>query len=379
MTDASSKNHFLIVAGDPSADRHGAALVQALRRQRPGVRISALGGDHLKEAADHFIYPLVGLGGFGFWEPLMKLPQLWVALGKIKRLFQEDRPDLVIPMDYYGFNIHVARSAYAKGVPVVYYISPQVWASRSGRIRNLATIIRRMLVILPFEETLYRSAGVPVTFVGHPLLEKVPAPADLPTGQAGPPTGPARIGLLPGSRWGTIQRHLPILVETARRLRERHPEAEFLMFKPAEIDEARYRPDLTGAPWIRLVTDADYRERQTLRVALSVSGTAALENMLLGIPMVILYRLSALSYQVARRIITVPFIGMPNILAGRSIVPELIQEAATPDRLAEAAERFLQEQTLWEQTRNGLMDLRQSLGQGGSERAATAILQEVHP
>lgn len=370
MSDSKNRLHLLIVAGDPSADRHGAALVQALRRRSPGLRVSALGGIHLKEAADHFLYPLAGLGGFGFWEPVIKLPHLWTAFGKVKRLFREERPDGVVPMDYYGFNIHVARRARAQGIPVLYYISPQVWASRAGRIRELAAVVRKMLVILPFEEKLYREAGVPVAFVGHPLLEKAPAPAAIPAASK-------RIGLLPGSRWGTIRRHLPILVQTAQRLRRQRPDAEFLMFRPREIDEPRYRPFLAAASFIRLVAESDYQERRTLRVAISVSGTAALENMLLGIPMVILYRLSALSYWVAKRIVRIPFIAMPNILAGRAVAPEFIQDAATPERLSQAAERLLRDDRHWEETRSALIELRRSLGQGGSDRAAEEILSAV--
>src|SRR5690242_2576143 len=143
--------HILIIAGDSSADRHGAALVDALRAQRQDIRVSALGGSYLRQKANRFLYPLVSVGGFGFWEPLLKLPQLWAAKRAVQHLLKSDRPDVVVPMDYYGFNIHMARLAHRSGIPVVYYISPQVWASRPGRIRKLARVINKMLVIFPFE------------------------------------------------------------------------------------------------------------------------------------------------------------------------------------------------------------------------------------
>src|SRR5438132_1302149 len=273
--------HILIVAGDPSADRHGAALVDALRARRPEIRVSVLGGSYLRQKADAFLYPLVRVGGFGFWEPLVKLPQLWTALGRVKHLIRTDRPDLVVPMDYYGFNFHVAKLARRNGIPVVYYISPQVWASRPGRTRKLASVINKMLVIFPFEVDLYRKAGVPVSFVGHPLLEQLPPPG----GESSVPT----IGLLPGSRRATIARHLPLLIQTADLLRGEFPKARCVLFRPEEIEPDFYQAYLAQAPWIELTADPSYDTRKNLWMVIGVSGTAALENMLLGVPMIILY------------------------------------------------------------------------------------------
>jgi lipid-A-disaccharide synthase len=360
--------HILMVAGDPSADRHAARLAQALKDRIAGLRISALGGTHLKSVADSFLFSLVDLGGFGFWEPLMKILPLRRALAAIQHLINVDRPDLVIPVDYYGFNIHTARTAARAGVPVAYYISPQVWASRPGRMKALAKVVQRMLVIFPFEVPLYEKAGVPVRFVGHPLLDLVPEPkSESPT--------TLKIGFLPGSRWGTVRRHLPIVMDTARQLHTQFPEADFLLFRPQEISAEPYAPFLEGNPWVRLVSDADYRERRELTLAITVSGTASLENMLLGIPMIIMYRLSWLTYRIARHLIRISYVGIPNILAGKPVVPELLQNECVPGKLAHAATRLIQDRDLYRQTRETLLLLRSSLQQGGTSRAADAIVE----
>lgn len=365
----SMAEHILICAGDPSGDLHAASLVRVLKASRPGLRVTALGGEHLRNIADRFLYPLVGLGGFGFLEPLFKIPQLWWTLQRIKRVLRKDPPQAVIPVDYYGFNIHVARAAQECGIPVLYYVSPQVWASRPERIEQLREAVDRMLVIFPFEEELYRNADVPVTYVGHPLLERLPVPTE--------PAPGIHIGLLPGSRASTVSRHLPIQLGAARLLRERFPSAQFTLFRPLGIPETFYRSALETFPWIQLVTDENYEIRKRLSVALSVSGTAALENTLLGLPMVIMYRLSAVTYAIAKRLIRVPFVGIPNILSNRAIVPELLQAEATPEKLSQAIGDLLENPQKAAQMRSQLLSLRSILQEGGTEKAAREILSTI--
>ncbi len=358
--------HILMVAGDPSGDQHGAALARELKKRDPTLKISALGGTHLREAADQFLFPLVGLGGFGFWEPLLKLSKLWKAWRQVKISLREDPPQVVVPIDYYGFNIHVARLAKAQGIPVVYYISPQVWASRPRRLQELAKVLNKMLVIFPFEEMLYRQAGVPVSFVGHPLLDRVPSP----TG----PNGTISIGLLPGSRQSVAARHLPILIQTAQRLRQQLPHAQFILFRPSEIPESFYQPFVASAPWLRITFDPQYEQRKKLSLAITVSGTASLENTLLGVPMIVMYKLSALTFAIARRIVRLPYVAMPNILAGKTVVPELLQTDATPDKLAAAAKSLLDDPASIRHMRDDLLAQRARLGAPGAvQRAAAEI------
>ncbi len=363
------KPHFLIVAGDPSGDQHAAALVKALKAEDSETTVSALGGVHLRAVADRFIYPLVDVGGFGFWEPLFKLPALWQARRKIQHLLVKDKINAVIPIDYYGFNIHTARLAHGHAIPVIYFISPQVWASRPYRIQALAKVLTKMLVIFPFEVELYRKAGVPVSFVGHPLLDVVPEPVA--------PSSRLSIGLLPGSRWNVIKRHLSILKETARRLRDAFPEATFSVFRPAEIEAERYQPFLSDAPWLILVYDPTYEQRKTLTLAIGVSGTAALENTLLGVPMIVMYKLSSLTYALAKWLIKIPFIAIPNILAGKKIVPEWLQEDAEPETLAREASRLLKDSTGLQKMRKDLLAQRERLGQRGAVQAAAREIRKV--
>jgi lipid-A-disaccharide synthase len=355
-------NAILIVAGDPSGDQHGASLARALKVKHPNLMIHALGGVHLKQAADHFVFPLVGVGGFGFWEPLLKFPQLWKAWRQVRALIRGRSLRAVIPIDYYGFNIHVARLAKQQGIPAVYYISPQVWASRPQRINALKKVLTKMLVIFPFEERLYQEAGIPVRFVGHPLLDRVPLPTL--------PMDSVTVGLMPGSRWDVVERHLPILMDTARYLRGAFPQAQFLLFRPAELAESRYAPLINGSPWLKLTHDPDYAERRRLSLAIGVSGTAALENTLLGIPMIIMYKLSSLTYTLARHLIKVPYIAIPNILAQKRIVPEFLQEEADPEKLAAAARRLLQNPSVSQAMRQDLLVLRSRLGHPGAARLA---------
>lgn len=357
------------MAGDPSGDQHAAALAQALKAQNPQVRILALGGTHLRAVSDEFIYPLVGLGGFGFWEPILKLPTLWSIRRRVQRLLADKFVRAVIPVDYYGFNIHVARLAHRYSIPVVYYISPQVWASRSHRIQALAKVLTKMLVIFPFEVELYQKAGVPTTFVGHPLLDVVPAPATV--GKT------LTIGFLPGSRWSVIERHLPVLKETAQRLRQSFPNARFLLFRPAEIESRSYEPFLADTPWLELIYDPNYDQRKTLTLAIGVSGTAALENTLLGVPMIVMYKLSALTYAVAKRLIQIGFIAIPNILAGKPIVPELIQAEATAEKLAAEAQKILKKPELMKTMRDELLIQRERLGHPGAAQSAANEIRQV--
>jgi lipid-A-disaccharide synthase len=283
-----------------------------------------------------------------------------------------DRVDVVVPTDFFGFNQHVARAGKAAGKKVFYLISPQVWASRPGRIQVLKKYVDRMLVLFPFEEALYKQAGVPVTFIGHPFLDRLP-PAD--------PEAPLNvepvIGLLPGSRKGEVRRHLPLFLRTAGLLAR--PSRRFLLFAAPNLSDDFYDEvigprDRRAFP-LEIVRDEKYRRRSGLDLALTCSGSATLENALLGIPMVVAYQTSWLTYEIAKRIVRVEHIAMANILAGRRLVPELIQDQATPEGLAAAAEELLQDPARRRALRRELLSLRDKLGgPGAAARAAESIL-----
>lgn len=366
---------FFFVAGDPSGDERAAEVARALKVRAPESRIIALGGAGLRSVADRFLYDLVGESVMGFWEPLKKVPRFWRILNTVVRPALREEAAVVVPTDFYGFNHHVASAAKAEGRRVFYYISPQVWASRPGRIDVLKKAVDRMLVIFPFEEALYRARGVPATFVGHPLIDALP-PVD--------PDAPLKVeptvGLLPGSRPGEVRRLLPVMLEAAERLTAGRPGLRFVLFAAANLPNAFYDDLLAAAPrrnvFLEVVRDETYRWRRALDAALACSGTATLENALLGVPTVVAYKTSWPTYLLARMIVRVGHIAMPNILAGRAVMPERIQNQATPAGLAAALAPYVDDPTLRRAVRRELVQLRSLLGGGGAAaRAAQALLE----
>ncbi len=365
----------LFVAGDPSGDEHAARVAAVLKGR--GVEIGALGGPALRKAADLWLGDLTAQSVMGFWEPLKKIPVFLGLLNNIlKPALRDWRPDVVVPTDFYGFNLRAARAAKSAGRRVVYYISPQVWASRPGRIDALKACVDRMLVIFPFEEALYRERGVPVAYVGHPLLDSLPNAAPPPAERVEPV-----IGLLPGSRPSEVRRLLPVFLQAAERLAARRPGLRFVLFAAPTLTNGFY----DGFLWrdarrpflLEVARDEGYSRRGGLDAALACSGTATLENALLGVPTVVAYKTSWPTYALARLIVRINYIAMPNILAGRAILPEYIQSAATAPALAGALEELLLPARR-RAVREELLALRPALGgPGAAVRAAEAILKEA--
>ena len=360
---------LLIVCGDPSGDVHAANLILALKRQQSAVRVAAVGGPHCKAVADEFIEDLASRGVTGFVEPLKQLVFLRGLSTRLAAFLRDRRPAAVVCVDYYGFNRRVLALARAARVPAFYFISPQVWASRPGRVSYLKQHVRRMLVIFPFEERLYNDAGVPVTFVGHPLLDLVPPPL------AVRPDAGLVIGILPGSRTSELRRHLPVCFGAFEILRAQRRNIRGLLFAAASQPDAAYGALPDG---LTLVRDRHYEQRATVDVAICSSGTATLENAMLGVPMVVIYKLSWPTYAIARAIVTVERIAMANVLAGREIVPELIQADATPERVAAEATAIVDDPGRAKRMRADLSALRETLGEPGAvNRAAETILRDL--
>ncbi|MDX6769528.1 MAG: lipid-A-disaccharide synthase [Elusimicrobiota bacterium] len=361
---------ILVVAGDPSGDLHAANLIRALKRQDRRVSVAAVGGPLCKAEADEFLEDLASRGVTGFWEPALKIGFLLRLAARLKRFLVEARPDAVVCVDYYGFNRRVLSLAAAAGVPAYYFVSPQVWASRPGRVKVLKRLVRRMFVIFPFEEELYREAGVPVEFVGHPLLDLIPENKPHHADPAAP-----RIGLLPGSRSSELHRHLRLFYDAFAIMRRERPGARGFVFASANQPDSAYGRLPDGAV---LVREADYAARAKLDLAVCSSGTATLENAILGVPMVVVYKLSWPTYAIARAIVKVKHIAMANLLAGREVVPELIQRDATVGRIVLEAARFLDDLDRSARARAELARVRAKLGApGAAGRAAASLLADL--
>lgn len=367
-----------MVAGEASGDRYGAGLIEALRRRAPGIAFTGIGGRAMRNAGLAPLMDAERIAVLGFIEVLTSLPVIRRAF---RRCVDEIAAgvDLVLLIDYPGFNLRLARRAKEAGVPVVYFVSPQVWAWKPGRVRTIAETVERMLVIFPFEEAFYRERGVDVSFVGHPLVEILrDAGPRLSREEAARRCGadPSLriVGLLPGSRMKEARRNLGPLLGAARLLSEKFDDLQFLIPVASTITRQAME-EMIDAPGIVLADGDQYEALKLCEVAAVSSGTATVEVGLMEIPMVIVYRLHPLTYRLARRMTSLDTYGMVNLISGRSIVPELIQSECTPGRIAGCLERFLTDRVLYERTRRDLREMKRRLGGPGAfQRAAEAIL-----
>ena len=320
----------------------------------------------------------------GITEVFAKLGSILNALRTLKRSLEREKPDLVILIDFPEFNLRLARTVRRRGIPILYYISPQVWAWRTGRVHQIARLVDHMAVVFPFEVPFYQGAGVPVTFVGHPL--RYTAVSGLSRDEAVRSFGldPARpvVGLFPGSRRGEIARLFPLILETGRLLRQQFPELQFLLPRAASLTAAELEPQLaaSGLP-VTVTGERVYDVIRACDAIATVSGTVTLEIALVGTPMVILYRVSPLNYAIGKRVVKVDHIGLCNIVAGARVVPELIQDEARPEAIAREVARFLADPAAAAEVRRQLATVRERLGEGGAAsrvaRLALALIGDA--
>ncbi len=370
----------MIVAGEASGDLHGADLAAQILARDPGCELFGIAGARMRAAGVHALARIEDVAGLGLAELAPTIRRTLGALRELKTaLRRRERPDLAILIDFAEFNMRLAAIARRAGVPVLYYITPQVWAWRRGRIAKLIRRADRLAVVLPFEAELYASAGSRVTFVGHPLLDRVaPAQDRAATLKRHGLSAQARLlALLPGSRRGEIRYLLRPLVESARVLAADHGMVPVIALAPT-LTPAQLRNegriDLDG---IRIIEGDTYSIIAAADLTLTASGTATLETTLLGCPMVVAYRMSPLTYAAARVLVRgVRFIAMPNILAGRQVVPELIQSQVSVRNLVRAAENLMVE-PLRSETRAALLGLRSRLGEPGAAARVAAIALEM--
>ncbi|MBI4527635.1 MAG: lipid-A-disaccharide synthase [Deltaproteobacteria bacterium] len=335
----------MLVVGEASGDLHGAHLVRSLYERDPTLELFGVAGEHLKEAGIRVVLEVSSLTGMGLAELAGNVRALWSAYRLLQSVLREQRPDLLILIDFPEFNLRLARSAKNMRIPVLYYISPQVWAWRKRRIRKIAQRVDHMAVVFPFEAQLYEKAKLRVTFVGHPLLDVVRAtlPRETALMQLGLDPSKQTIALLPGSREREVHYHLGAMLEAARRL-QLSGGFQFVLVRATTVDRLLLEKTLAQAALRIPISDGNaYNVINACELVWTASGTATLETALLLRPMVIVYRLAWLTYGLARLLVRVSHIGIVNIIAGERVVPELIQSQVTPGRIVSESERILRE------------------------------------
>jgi lipid-A-disaccharide synthase len=367
----------MLVVGEASGDAHGAQLVDALHKRDTTLKIYGVAGEQLKARRFEALFSVATLTGMGLVELVGNFGNLWRAYTVLKRALRERRPDLLVLIDFPDFNLRLARLAKALHIPVLYYVSPQIWAWRQGRVRQIARWVDHMAVIFPFEASFYEKHGVKATFVGHPLLESVKAGRDRTATLRGIGLDPnkAAIALLPGSRHGEVSRHLPIMREAAFQL-FRESGIQFFCVCASTIDAVEIAAALEHSEVRIPVVQSDrYDAIHAADLVWTASGTATLETALLGRPMIIVYRLSWLTFMIARLLVRVEHIGMVNLLAGERLVPELVQNDVNPERIIAETRALLDNAQVRHSLTKKLVQLRERLGgPGAGDRVADLAL-----
>lgn len=369
---------ILISAGEASGDIHAAAVTAAIKKLEPNAEVFGMGGDALRNAGGEVLFDIKEHGVMGFAEIICKLPALFRLRNNFVKVMEERKPDCLVVVDYPGFNMKIAKIAHEKGIPVVSYISPSAWAWHKSRAKKVAQIVDKVAAIFPFEYDVYHEAGADTVFVGHPLLDivKPSMPRKEAEAFAGKREGRKLVLLMPGSRLMEIEKMLPTLLLAAKVLQQRMPEVDFTMPRagtiPLELLESKIKE---AGIEVKITEGHNYDLFSVADLALATSGTVTLEAALCGLGSVIVYRTSAINAFIARRVINIPNIGLPNIVAGRQVLPELLQEDFTPEKVAQAAIDLLQPERNAQMKRD-LEYVRERLGQPGAVmRVAELVLK----
>jgi lipid-A-disaccharide synthase len=365
-----------IIAGEASGDQHGAKLITAMQKKNPALFFCGIGGPELRQAGVRILVDASELTVVGITEVFSKLPGILKGMSIIKKALKSLKPDLLILIDFPDFNLRIAAAAKKLEIPVLYYISPQIWAWRRNRVKRIKRLVDHMAVILPFEQQFYTENNVPATFVGHPLLDG-PLPAREPTATAGS-DGQLTIGLVPGSRENEVQRHLPVMLDSADILKDRLKHATFILSHARSVERKQLEEIVANhrCPMdVEIVSDGVEAVFERSDVLVAASGTVTLQAAIHGKPMVIIYKVSPISFMLGRALVRVPFIGLVNLVAGRKLVPELVQNDANPENIASAVEEMLADHNQLNQLKKQLVELRDVMGgAGASEKVAELAL-----
>ena len=369
---------LLISCGEASGDLYAAALTRELRAIDPGISVVGLGGDRLRAAGATLVGDYRGLTVTGLAEALKVIPRSYAMYRRLVRAARDEPPDALVAIDFPDFNFRLAAAMRRMGVPVIYYISPQLWAWRAGRMKTMRRIASHVLVIFPFEEPLYRDAGVPVTFVGHPLVEVSAAVErrEAFLSRLGLRPEAQTVALLPGSRPNEVREILPALAEASSLIAAARPGTQFVLARAPHLDSSLFAPAARARVPIVMIEGRTDDVLAASDVVITASGTATVQAAIHECPMVIVYRLSGLTYRLGKRFVKVDTFGMVNLIAGRRVAPELIQEQFTAEAAASHALALLTDPREHAAARRALGDVRARLGgPGASRRAAEVVLQ----
>jgi len=363
--------HIMILAGEVSGDAHAAEFVEEIKLIRPDIRLTGMGTTLMKKAGVDVFFDSASIAVVGIVEVLRHWGDIKKAMNLVKAALEDTQPDLLILVDYPEFNLKMARYAKSLGIKVLFYISPQVWAWRPKRIHKIGRSIDHMAVLFKFEQALYEKANIPVSFVGHPLVDKVTANIDskLARLRLGLEADDVVVGLFPGSRKSEIYRLLPLMIETAKLMREKNPTLKFILpvASTLDYDLIQQQCNESGVD-IELTRDDIYDLVVCCNAIVSCSGTVTLEIALLNAPMCLVYKISWLSYQIMSRLITIPHIGLANIVANKLIVKELLQDKASPSEIASELFRLIENKSYRSRVISDLSKVRANLGAGGGAK-----------
>lgn len=371
----------MVIAGEISGDMHAAGLIRAIQHKEPDIHVYGIGGDELRKTGMDILYDVRDTGVLGFTEVLLKYRFFRKVFHDMLALARERKPDVILLVDYPGFNLRFAEKAHAFGLKIVYYICPQVWAWHRSRIPQMARVIDRLISIFPFEKDVFQQSGLQVDYVGHPLVKAALASMAEPAVEL-PWKSEPHVALLPGSRFHEVKLILPVMCLAASLLEKKFPGASFIIAAPSQEVGQWVRTLLDRIPeapvCLSVVVGQTRQVLRQARAAMVASGTATLETALMRCPMVVVYKVALITYLIGRMVVKVPHLGMVNLVAGKSLCPELIQGDATPSAIASFMEPLIQDESERTRMLAGFEQVSRALGSGGGDdQAAEIVLKQI--
>ena len=383
---SSRRINIMVSAGEASGDAHAAHALEALQSRGTGFDSFGMGASHLQAQGCDLVVDCRELAVIGFIDVVKNYPRFMIRLRKLKAAMKARHPDLLLIVDYPNFNLKLAEYARQLNIPVLFYISPKVWASRPGRVPKIGARITHMAVIFPFEVDIYEKAGIPVSYVGNPVVEDAHSSLTRDEACTAHDLDPSRpvILLMPGSRKGELERHMSLLVASTEKIAKERPNCQFILPLANTIDREWFNQLLetaganrASAPPLQIIDGQSITAMRAADVALVASGTATLETGLMGTPMVVLYKVSPLNYAIIKRMINIDDVSLVNIVAQRRIVPELIQDDATAESITEEALMLLEDETRRNQMLDDLAELKLAMGEPGASERVAALIENL--